>query len=303
LAKIAVELERALHERRAAGWAGRTTPRELARGDGWRVADVLCTCGPGDRRFEEVHAQHSIAIVLAGTFQLRSPFGEHLLVPGSLMLGNDRQCFECGHEHGDGDRCVSFYFEPDFFVRAAIDAGARRPAFRAAHLPPARELASLVARVSAGVAGSGVAWEEVALHVLGAVVTHSAERARTDPTPSHAAAAVSRIIREIDREPEAPHTIAGLARRARLSPFHFLRTFERVVGETPHQYVRRTRLRHAAVRLASDDAAVIDIALDCGFGDISNFNRAFCAEFGVAPTTWRRRVATRVGQTAGLGHA
>jgi hypothetical protein len=46
------------------------------------------------------------------------------------MLGNDRQCFECGHEHGDGDRCVSFYFEPDFFVRAAIDAGARRHSAR-----------------------------------------------------------------------------------------------------------------------------------------------------------------------------
>jgi AraC-like DNA-binding protein len=34
---------------------------------------------------------------------------------------------------------------------------------------------------------------------------------------------------------------------------------------------------------------VLDIALDCGFGDVSNFNRAFRAEFGVSPRVYRRQ--------------
>jgi hypothetical protein len=35
------------------------------------------------------------------------------------MLGNQRQCFECGHQHGEGDRCVSFWYSPDEFERLA----------------------------------------------------------------------------------------------------------------------------------------------------------------------------------------
>jgi len=71
-----------------------------------------------------------------------------------------------------------------------------------------------------------------------------------------------------------------------LSPYHFLRTFERLTGVTPHQYILRARLREAALRLA-EPGRVLDIALDCGFGDLSNFNRTFRAEFGVSPRIFR----------------
>jgi AraC-like DNA-binding protein len=287
LAKIAGELQRALRHRAVHGIEGAATPRVLARGDGWSVADVVCTSGPDDRRFEEQHTHYSVAIVVAGTFQLHSPLSDGVLVPGALMLGNHGQCFECGHEHGHGDRCVSFYFTPEFFARTARDAGVVQPAFRTAQLPPAREFAAIVARASAGLVGRDMAWDEVAVHVLEKVVQHAMEGTRPARLPLNAAARVSAIVRAIDHEPEAPHALATLAQRARLSPFHFLRTFEALVGVTPHQYVRRTRLRHAAVRLASSTDTVISIALDCGFGDVSNFNRAFRTEFGVAPNTLR----------------
>jgi len=81
--------------------------------------------------------------------------------------------------------------------------------------------------------------------------------------------------------------LGSLAREAGLSPYHFLRTFEQLAGVTPHQYVRRMRLREAAVRLVSKKEKVLDIALDCGFGDVSNFNRAFRNEFGANPRSWK----------------
>src|SRR5689334_9067881 len=56
LAKIAIELERALDARRIAGEPGQATSTTLAEGDGWRVADVICTSGPDDRPFEERHS-------------------------------------------------------------------------------------------------------------------------------------------------------------------------------------------------------------------------------------------------------
>jgi len=47
------------------------------------------------------------------------------------------------------------------------------------------------------------------------------------------------------------------------------------------------RLREAAVRLVAEPGTVLDIALDCGFGDVSNFNRAFRTEFGMSPRAYR----------------
>ena len=50
----------------------------------------------------------------------------------------------------------------------------------------------------------------------------------------------------------------------------------------------RARLRAAALRLLAGNEKVIAIALDAGFGDVSNFNAAFRKEFGVAPRAYRR---------------
>src|SRR5262249_15078830 len=125
LGKIAIDLKRALARRAMTGAAGCATPRIIAQGEGWRVADVICTSGPEDRPFEEQHHRFSIAIVAAGSFQYRSRLGRELMTPGSIMLGNAGQCYECGHEHGAGDRCVAFWYAPDYFDRLAADAGMR----------------------------------------------------------------------------------------------------------------------------------------------------------------------------------
>ena len=72
-------------------------------------------------------------------------------------------------------------------------------------------------------------------------------------------------------------------RRPDISPFHFLRLFSSVLGVTPHQYLVRSRLRHAARLLADDDSSVTDVAYDVGFGDLSNFVRTFHRAAGVSP--------------------
>src|SRR6202012_2600707 len=104
-----------------------------------------------------------------------------------------------------------------------------------------------------------------------------------------AEARVTRAVRLIEHEPSSDLSLRTLAREARLTPWHFLRVFEHRTGVTPHQYVLRTRLRRAAVRLSSEPSRILDIALDAGFNDISNFNRAFRTEFGVPPKHWRAR--------------
>jgi AraC-like DNA-binding protein len=264
----------------------------LAEGDGWSVEDVTCTAGPGDRPFEERHSEAAIALVVGGSFAYRSRWGRGLMTPGSWLLGNPGDHFECSHDHAVGDRCVAFHYSPDYFERLAADAGAPRAArrFEVSRVPPVRGLSPLVARAAAAIAGSGdIAWEELALEVAGAAV-RAAGALPTESTEPQAAmmARVTESVRTIEQKPEARWTLAQLAASAGQSPFHYLRTFERVTGVTPHQFILRARLREAAARLQDGESKIIDIALATGFGDLSNFNRAFRIEFGVVPRAYRR---------------
>ncbi len=291
MAKIALAVARALERRRIRGEAGRAASHVLARGDGWSVADVVCTSGPQDRVFEEQHACYSIAVVLAGTFQYRSRAGHALMTPGSVMLGNPGQCFECGHEHAEGDRCVAFWFAADYLKRLAADAGVVDGIpFGVPRIPPLRALAPTVAGSAANVMEAAHApWHEVGLDLAARAVALAGGVTARYRAPINAEARVTRLVRLLDRSLQPSFTLDQMAQHAGLSPYHFLRTFERLTGVTPHQYVLRARLREAALRLVSQRDRILDVALQCGFGDLSNFNRAFRAEFGLSPRAYRLR--------------
>lgn len=296
MAKIAVALRQAVEQRASTGADGRVTPRVLTGGQGWSVADVICTHGPHDRSFEEQHNGYVIAIVVAGSFQYRGSRGRELMTPGSFVLGSNGQGFECGHEHAMGDRCIAFYFTPDHFEQLAADAGGRngKSGFQTRRLPPMRAFSPLVARVCAGLMEpAGAPWEEISLQLAGDTVQFvKSGDLPSNPagTPLSSEARVTRVLRMIERHIREGREVGieNLALEAGLSPYHFLRTFERVTGTTPHQYILRMRLREAAIRLAAEPERILDIALDCGFGDVSNFNRAFRAEFGTNPRAYRR---------------
>jgi AraC family transcriptional regulator len=281
LAKIAVELEQALARRAQNGGQGSPTFHILAQGDGWTVEDVICTSGPSDRAFEEQHSRISIAIVAAGTFQYRSTTGRELMVPGSLMLGNVDQCFECSHEHGAGDRCLSFGYTPEYFETLAAGTN---PRFQTLRLPPLRALSPLIARACAGLT-KNIAWEELSVQLAAETLELATGIKNSSPNPG-AEARVTKVIRSIEQDQTAAHTLAAMAGEAGLSSYHFLRIFEHLTGVTPHQFILRARLREAAVRL-SEPARILDIALESGFGDLSNFNRTFRTEFGLTPRAWR----------------
>lgn len=262
----------------------------LASGPGWQVNDFVCTSGPQDRPFEERHAATSIAIVTAGTFRYRNDQGDALLTPGALLLGNEGACFECGHEHSTGDRCLSFHFTQRFQEAvAAARPGVRTTRLNAPRLPPLSELAPLLAEAeSARDARDESALEEIALRLSGAVMTTLAGAApsRNSPAPRDIAR-VTDVIRHIESSADERLSIAGLAREAGLSAYHFLRIFRQLVGMTPHQYVLRTRLHRAAVMLRQSDRSISAIALDAGFEDLSTFNRRFRRVMGVAPGRYR----------------
>lgn len=264
--------------------------RVLASGPGWSVSDVACDAGPRDRPFAEQHHAACIAAVTQGTFQYRSTQGSAVLAPGAVLLGNEGACFECGHEHGTGDRCLAFHFEAAHLEAiAAAMPGARQTEFVVPRLPPLPLLMPLIAAAEAA-CDDGAELEELALRLAGAVgmALGDVHRAGHPPTRRDERR-VTDALRRIADEAHEQVTLTDLAREAAMSPYHFLRTFREVVGVTPYQYVLRTRLHRAAVLLRRSSAPISTIAFDAGFNDLSTFNRRFRRLMGSSPRAYRAR--------------
>ena len=276
-------LAAALARKSQAGAAGRIRGRAIAAGDGWYANDFICTCGPGDHDAEERSSTSGVALLLSGSFVARDRHGSSLLSEGSLFLVEAGHCFVCSHRHGEGDRCLSFQFEPEVFERIAHDAGAA-PLLARNSLPPLRELARLAARARLALARPD-AMEEVAFELTGAAMRLAGGPGRK--TSAHHHGRMTEVLRYMAEHAAAPHKLTGLARLARMSPYHFLRSFKATTGVTPHQWLLRARLHEAAARLAITRAPVTDIALEVGFEDLSNFTRTFHAEFGASPRQYR----------------
>jgi AraC-like DNA-binding protein len=83
-------------------------------------------------------------------------------------------------------------------------------------------------------------------------------------------------------------TLAGLAREAGVSRYHFLRLFRDAFGATPHEYLTRVRLGRAKKLLAGDSHSVTDVCLDVGFSSLGSFSTLFAERFGCPPSAWRR---------------
>jgi AraC-like DNA-binding protein len=266
------------------------------------VSDVVCTAGPQDRPFEEQHDGVCIAAVTQGTFRYRSTQGAAVLVPGAVLLGNDGHCFECGHEHAAGDRCLAFHFTPDHLeaIVAALP-GARRTTFAAPRLPPLPPLMKLLAAAEAARdEGDGEALEELSLRLAAAVFAALDGAGPAASRPSRRdERRIAEALRRIEAGAHETLTLADLARAAATSPYHFLRIFRQVVGMTPHQYVLRTRLHRAALRLRRSDEPVSTIAFDAGFNDLSTFNRRFRRLMGTSPSAYRAQISGKARTTSG----
>ncbi|MGE0734411.1 MAG: helix-turn-helix domain-containing protein [Alphaproteobacteria bacterium] len=278
----------------AADNARRPVAHVLAEGNGWRLSEFVCTAGPDVRPFEERHADVAISAVVEGTFQYRADTGKALLYPGAVMLGNSGTCFECGHAHGVGDRCIGFQFAPSLFEEiAASIAGSSRFRFAAAMLPALPALTVPIVAIQAGARGaSHAALEERAIDFVENVLRMCAgTTAETAAPHARDERRIGAALRHIEANVDDKLDLDALAGIACMSKYHFLRTFRRAVGVTPYHYLLGLRLRRAALRLGTTDLPVSTVAFDSGFGDLSTFNHGFRALFGVSPGAYRAQAS------------
>jgi AraC-like DNA-binding protein len=250
------------------------------------VSDFRCSARPDDTPFTEQHRCHSVSYVRKGSFGCQTRGRLFELVAGSVLVGHPGDEYVCSHDHVCGDECLSFFLSPELVEIIGDRAGI----WQIGSAPPLPELMVLGELAQAAADGrSDIGLDEVGQLFASRFVEVVSGRREKSPAASmrDRRRAVETAL-WLDAHSHQQIDLELTAAQAGISPFHFLRLFVGVLGVTPHQYLVRSRLRHAARLLADDDISITDIAYDVGFGDLSNFVRTFHRAAGVSPLRFRQ---------------
>ena len=109
------------------------------------------------------------------------------------------------------------------------------------------------------------------------------------PKTRKAKKSIEDIRLRFDQEPERTWSLPVLAHSASLTPSSLCRAFRRHTGHTISAYLGQRRIEKALMALANTEANITQVALDCGFGDMTHFHRSFRRLVGTSPRAWRTR--------------
>ena len=98
---------------------------------------------------------------------------------------------------------------------------------------------------------------------------------------------VRQVLEYIDTNPTGSITLSSIARLYFINEKYLGRIFKNQTGKTFHQYLTDTRLDRGA-RLLEGSDTVINIAHECGFQNVTYFNRCFKYRFGMTPLEYRK---------------
>ncbi|MCC7001663.1 MAG: helix-turn-helix transcriptional regulator [Gemmatimonadaceae bacterium] len=233
---------------------------------------------------EETSTRWAVAFVHAGSFTVTHGAVRRTLRRGSVLLSRPGERFRCmHHEECPTDTCLSVSFESD--AATAIESTWADAEWPAREIATPR-LAYVDRRLLDAVRHADTfSVERWALATVEALRYDTAtRRGRYAARPADVDAIVA-ACEAIEADPTARRSIAERARAVGLTSTRLTHSFRRYLGESPHQYVIRWRLAHAA-SLRSDGWNVSESCYRAGFEHLSHFSRTFQRAFGVRAADW-----------------
>ncbi len=100
--------------------------------------------------------------------------------------------------------------------------------------------------------------------------------------PDKSGSVVEDVLAYINEHYQEELSLDLLANEFFISKYHLSREFNRLVGTSVYRYIIQKRLV-VAKHLLSDGVPSTTVYQQCGFGDYSNFYRAFKAEYAISP--------------------
>lgn len=98
---------------------------------------------------------------------------------------------------------------------------------------------------------------------------------------------LNKVIEFTFKEFQRPITLKEVAGLANLTPEAFCKYFKTRTRKTYINFLNEIRVNHAC-RLLTEDKSISAICYDCGFMNLSNFNRIFKKIKHVSPGEWRK---------------
>jgi AraC-like DNA-binding protein len=114
---------------------------------------------------------------------------------------------------------------------------------------------------------------------------------RTDPVPHPPSPSMQKLQRAMGEDHAYRReglTVASLAAHLGMGEGALRALINQELGyRNFNDFLHHHRLQEAAARLGAEDLPILTIALECGYGSIGPFNRAFRQRFGMTPTEYR----------------
>lgn len=250
------------------------------------------------------HDEWEVILITEGRARIMAGTETYLVGPGEAVFTNSG-VFHADLPEGEGPcRYHSVVFHP------ALIGGSSNSIFWLDYVRPLMENKALQAIhlkrtlpwQAQAIAAFEEAWQSAvreepgypfrvrsALSELLLLIWGNRSSSREPPGPKHLrdSQRVKTMVRFIASSYADPITLEQIAASAAISKSECLRCFRSILGTTPIQYLRQTRLQQAAERLRGSDQKVSEIARECGFLEMSYFSKAFRQTFGCSPVEYR----------------
>jgi AraC-like DNA-binding protein len=204
--------------------------------------------------------------------------------------------------HGGGTRvpCTVFQYAVSTDSVSSLQSELAQPAQRRLPLPERVHLTPLIQfavyrrhrALSLGLDVPTAHTEQAALSLLafvarGASQQHAWAAQRESGRLVEHAALARQVCAELEARPGDAHSLAGLAEKVGVSPFHLAHVFRSQMGVSLHQYLLQLRLLTALELLRDGARNLSSLALDLGFAHHSHFSSVFLRAIGYSPRVVR----------------
>lgn len=135
----------------------------------------------------------------------------------------------------------------------------------------------------------GYEWTTVGLmwQLMGSLLAEK-RRLQSPPRNRKKLLQLKNVLTYIRDNYEGPITLDELSKIAGMNPKYFCRAFAGMTGKTPVEYLNYYRIEQAGERLTLSDESITEIALSCGFNDMSYFSKTFSRFKGISPSVYRK---------------
>ncbi|MCS3770249.1 AraC-like DNA-binding protein [Aeromonas hydrophila] len=238
------------------------------------------------------HPHFSIGAITGGHSHYLNQRSRQEVGRGHLVLMNPEEVHACNPIADEPWSYLMFYLDTGWLQRQQEEAGLG-DAFRPFDMTASRDplLYQGLCRLHRQLwQESEPLAREVACHQFSRQLLARLTPASWDDRPPQHLQRAAELMKD---DCSSPLTLAQLSAVAGLTPSHFVRSFSRHCGMTPHAYLLDQRIRHARTLLRRGEP-LAEVALASGFADQAHFQRQFKRRVAATPGHYRTQL-TRLG--------